>query len=202
MKTIITIAAVLFTLNAATAQTTSWQIDPVHSSITFGVDYMVLTEVTGNFSDFGGTLQQHGGDFTKSKVNVSIKTSSINTENEKRDGHLRSPDFFDAQKFPEITFASKSFEKQTANEYQIMGDLTMHGVTKPVVISAKYTGQAKDPWGNTRQGFKGTTTINRADFGIKYNSVLETGSLLIGENVDVTLNIQLIKQQPAQLGQK
>lgn len=193
MKTIIIIATVLTTVSTATAQTTLWQIDPVHSSITFAVDYMVLTEVTGSFKDFTGTIQREGEDLAK--VDVSIKASSIDTDNEKRDDHLRSADFFDVQKFPEITFVSKWFEKGQANSYQITGDLNLHGITKPVVITARYTGQAKDPWGNIRQGFKGTASVNRADFGIQYNSLLEAGGLLIGEDVQVTLNIQFLRQQ-------
>ena|ERR1051326_2330730 len=197
MKKIILLATILAAFGMTQAQTTSWQIDPVHSSVSFSVDYMVLTEVTGRFNEFSGTLQQEGEDFTKSSVTLDIKASSINTENEKRDGHLRSADFFDVQKYPELLFASKSFEKASENTYRITGDLTMHGITKPIVISAKYTGKAKDPWGNMRQGFKGTASLDRTDFGVKYNSALESGGLLIGKDVSIVLNIQLVKQQPA-----
>ena len=195
MKKLLILTLLLVSYNSAQTQTTSWKIDPVHSSIAFSVDYMVLTEVTGNFREFSGTLQQDDENFSGRKVDVTIKTTSISTENEKRDGHLRSADFFDAQKYPEITFVSKSFEKKSANEYQITGELTMHGISNPMVISAKYMGQAKDPWGNIRQGFKGTATINRTDFGIEYNSTLETGGLLIGKDVAIKLNMQFIKQQ-------
>lgn len=197
MKHLIILAAILAAIGITQAQTTSWQIDPVHSSITFAVDYMVLTEVTGRFNEFSGTLQQEGEDFTKSSVNLDIKASSINTENEKRDGHLRSPDFFDVQKFPEILFTGKSFERDSANNYQITGDLTMHGITRRIALAAKYAGRAKDPWGNIRQGFKGTARIDRTDFGIKYNSALETGGVLIGKDVSIVLNIQFVRQQTA-----
>jgi len=179
----------------AVAQPTTWKVDPAHSSITFSVDYMVLTEVRGNFKEFSAAMTSEGDEPEKSSVNVSIKTASVNTENEKRDAHLRSADFFDAGKYPEITFVSKSFEKGDGNRYTITGDLTMRGITKSVVLDATYMGQAKDPWGNTRGGFKGTTTINRYDFGLKYNSKLETGGVLISENVTVTINAQFVKQQ-------
>jgi polyisoprenoid-binding protein YceI len=195
MKQFILLAAVLALFGTTHAQTTTWQIDPVHSSIAFSVDYMVLTEVTGRFNEFSGTLQQEGEDFTRSSVNLDIKAASITTENEKRDGHLRSPDFFDVRKFPEIVFTSRSFETDASNNYKIAGDLTMHGITKRIVIAARYAGKAKDPWGNTRQGFKGTATLDRNDFGVKYNSALETGGVLIGKDVSIVLNIQLVKQQ-------
>lgn len=195
MKKFMLLFALVLMFNITNAQTTSWKIDPAHSSISFAVDYMVLTEVSGSFKDFSGTLQQEGEDFSKSSIDVSINASSITTDNEKRDGHLKSADFFDVQKYPSAVFTGTSFEKTGDNTYNITGDLTMRGVTKTIVISAKYAGQAKDPWGNTRQGFKGTTSIDRTEFGIQYNSALETGGLLISKNVNITLNIQFIKQQ-------
>jgi polyisoprenoid-binding protein YceI len=184
----------LFVATIATAQPTIWKADPAHSNITFAVDYMVLTEVTGNFREFSGTMTCEGDTPEKSKVNVSIKTASISTDNDKRDSHLRSADFFDAETYPEITFVSKSFEKGDGNQYKITGDLTMHGVTKQVIIDAKFMGQVKDMRGNLRQGFKGTTTINRYDFGVKYNASLESGGVLIGTEVTVNINAQFVKQ--------
>jgi polyisoprenoid-binding protein YceI len=195
MKSLKMLVLALFVAAMAAAQPTTWKSDPAHSNITFAVDYMVLTEVTGNFKEFNATMTSDGENLGNPSVNVSIKTSSINTENDRRDAHLRSADFFDAEKYPEITFVSKSFEKGEGNQYKITGDLTMHGVTKPVTLDAKYMGQAKDMRGNLRVGFKGTTTVNRMDYGVKYNATLETGGLLIGNNVTVTINAQFIKQQ-------
>ena len=197
MKKFMLLLALVVTVSLTNAQTTIWKIDPAHSNISFSVDYMVLTEVNGNFKEFSGTVQKEGNDFSKSTIEVTINALSITTENEKRDGHLKSADFFDVAKYPSVIFAGKSFEKTGENTYNITGDLTMHGITKTVVISAKYAGEAKDPWGNTREGFKGTTSVDRTDFGLVYNSTLETGGLLIGKNVTIALNVQLIKQQQA-----
>ena|SRR5689334_11532247 len=197
MKKLIVTAALFTGLNTLLAQPTTWQIDPVHSSITFSVDYMVLTEVSGKFKEFSGTLERDGNDLTKGRFNVEIKTASISTDNEKRDGHLRSADFFDAEKFPQVSFVTKSIDKLDGNNYTVKGDLTMHGVTKPFVIAAVYAGEAKDPWGKTREGFKGTASVKRSEFGVKYNSALESGGVLISDDVKITLNMQFVKQQPA-----
>lgn len=194
MKSLLMLVASMFAFAITAAQPTVWKTDPAHSNITFAVDYMVLTEVTGNFKEFSATMTTEGESLEKGAVNASIRTASINTENDRRDAHLRSADFFDAEKYPEITFVSKSIEKGEGNQYKITGDLTMHGVTKSVTFDAKYMGQVRDMRGNLRLGFKGTTTINRNDFGVKYNATLETGGVLIGENVTVTVNAQFIKQ--------
>jgi polyisoprenoid-binding protein YceI len=194
MKSFALLVVALFVTGIAAAQPTVWKVDPVHSNITFAVDYMVLTEVTGNFRDFSATMVSDSVNPGKSSVNVVIKTASITTENDRRDSHLRSAEFFDATTFPEITFVSKSFEKGEGNAYKIAGDLTMRGVTKPVTIDAKYMGQMKDTRGKMRQGFKGITTLNRNDFGLNYNSTLESGGLLIGNNVTVTINAQFVQQ--------
>lgn len=193
MKSLLTLALAFFTAGISSAQPAVWRADPAHSNITFAVDYMVLTEVTGNFKEFDATLTSDGAHPERDSVRVSIKTASVNTENDKRDAHLRSADFFDAQQYPEITFVSKSFQKGEGNQYRIIGDLMMRGVTKPITIDAMYMGQIKDMRGNLRQGFKGTTTINRSDFGVKYNAALETGGVLIGNNVTVTINAQFVK---------
>ncbi len=195
MKSFMMLVIASFIATIATAQPATWKTDPAHSNITFAVDYMVLTEVTGNFKEFSSTMTTDGENLEKGSVNVTIKAASINTENDRRDAHLRSADFFDAEKYPEITFLSKSFDKGEGNSYKINGDLTMRGVTKPITIDAKYMGQVRDMRGNLRQGFKGTTTINRNDFGVKYNATLETGGVLIGNNVTVTINAQFIQQQ-------
>jgi len=194
MKSFALLVVTLFITGISSGQPTVWKIDPVHSNITFAVDYMVLTEVTGNFRDFSGTMISDSVNPGKSSVNVAIKTTSVTTENDRRDSHLRSAEFFDANTFPEITFVSKSFEKGEGNAYKIAGDLTMRGVSKPVTIDAKYMGQMKDMQGKQRQGFKGVTTLNRNDFGLKYNATLESGGVLIGNDVTVTINAQFVQQ--------
>jgi polyisoprenoid-binding protein YceI len=176
------------------AQTT-WKIDIAHSKVMFNVSHMVIAEVTGRFNEFDATLVQNGNDLTGSKLNANIKVSSINTDNEGRDKHLRSADFFDAEKYPEMTFVSKSFEKVKDNSYKITGDLTMHGVTKTVVLDTKFNGQINDPWGNTKAGFKATSEINRKDFGLAWNKVLETGGLMVGENIGIVINAEMNKEK-------
>jgi polyisoprenoid-binding protein YceI len=140
-------------------------------------------------------LKQGKEDFTGSSVTAIIKTASVNTDNDKRDAHLRSDDFFNAAKFPEIRFVSTSFEKAGKDTYKITGDLTIRDVTKTVQLDTKYNGSIKDPWGNTRAGFKATTTINRTEYGAKWNKVLEAGGYLVGENVDITLLVELQEQK-------
>jgi polyisoprenoid-binding protein YceI len=195
MKKIYLSLFILFaTVFVTTAQTT-WKADVAHSKVEFSISHMVISEVTGRFKDFEATLIQTNDDLWDGKLAATIKVNSINTDNEKRDGHLKSADFFDAEKFHEITFVSKSFKKSGKDTYKIAGDLTMHGITKPVVLDTKFNGQVKDPWGNTIAGFKAVTTVNRKDFGIVYNKALETGGLLIGEDVSVTIVVEMHKEK-------
>ncbi|MBI5216780.1 MAG: polyisoprenoid-binding protein [Ignavibacteriae bacterium] len=192
-NTIFLFILTLITAFSLSAQTT-WKIDASHSKVLFTVSHMVISEVTGRFTDFDATLIQNGNDFSSGTLNAIIKTASVNTDNDARDKHLRSADFFDAEKNPEITFVSKSFEKTGKDTYKITGDFTLRGVTKAVSLDAKFNGTMKDPWGNTKAGFKATTTINRMDFGAKWNKALEAGGLLVGENVDITLQVELQQQ--------
>jgi polyisoprenoid-binding protein YceI len=195
MKNIYISLFILFaTVLAATAQT-NWKADVAHSKVQFSISHMVISEVTGRFKDFDATLVQTNDDLSDSKLNATIKVSSINTDNEKRDGHLKSADFFGAEKFPEIAFVSNSFKKSGKDTYKISGDLTMHGITKPVVLDTKFNGQIKDPWGNMIAGFKATTTVNRKDFGIVWNKALETGGVLVGEDVSVTIIVEMQKEK-------
>jgi polyisoprenoid-binding protein YceI len=188
------ILVLLISVVLATAQTT-WKVDIAHSKVQFTVSHMVISEVTGRFKDFDATLIQTSDDFSNSKLSAIIKANSINTDNEKRDGHLRSPDFFDAQKYPEITFTSKSFEKKGKDSYKITGDFTMHGITKSVVLDTRLNGQIADPWGNNIVGFKATTSVSRKDYGIVWNKALETGGFLVGDNVDVLIIVELQKEK-------
>ncbi len=184
---------VLLIAFSSTAQT-SWEADPAHSNINFTITHLVIAEVTGKFNDFSCTVQTKGDDFNGAQVEVGIKTASIFTNNEKRDNHLRSADFFDAEKYPLISFKSTAFEKSAENTYKISGVLTMHGISKPLVLEAKLKGLIKDPWGNSRVGFKATTALDRYEYDLKWNTALEGGGLLVGKEVSIEINLELVKK--------
>jgi len=196
MKNIFALLLVL-TLGALTTNAqTSWKVDVAHSKVSFTVSHMVISEVTGRFTDFDVMLAQPKDDFVGSTLTATIKTGSINTDNAGRDKHLKSADFFDAEKYPEMKFVSKSFEKTGKDTYKITGDLTLHGITKSVTLDTKFNGQMSDPWGNIKAGFKATGSVNRKEFGIQWNKTLEAGGLLVGENVDVVINVEMAKEKP------
>jgi polyisoprenoid-binding protein YceI len=177
------------------AQASVWKQDNAHSRVNFSVTHMVISEVTGGFKEFDVTLTQGKDDFSGSSLEATIKTASINTENEMRDKHLRSDDFLNAEKFPAITFKSTSFEKTGENTFKITGDLTIRDVTKPVVLEAKYLGQVADGRGGTKAGFKATGSINRFDYGVKWNKAIEAGGLIVSDKVDLTFLMELQKQK-------
>ncbi len=177
--------------------TTKWNFDLSHSSVNFHVRHLMVSKVHGRFSLWGGSLEIDNDDITKSKVDVSIDATSVDTKEEKRDAHLRSADFFDVEKFPALTFKSTSVEKVGDEEIAVTGDLTIHGVTKSVKLAVELGGVAKDPWGGTRTGFSAKTSINRKDFGLGWNSVLETGGVLVGEKVEITLEIEAVQAAAA-----
>lgn len=193
-KTGITLLALILSAGLW-AQTTKWQFDNAHTSIEFAIDHMVISEVTGKFSDFNGTVMSNGDAFEKAMIDFNIAVASINTENTDRDDHLRGPDFFDAEKYPEITFKSTDFKKLSDKKYLLTGDLSMHGVTKKVDLEVSFGGIMTDPWGNTKAGFKLTGKINRKDFGLTWNKTLEAGGLLVGEEVSITARVQLVKSK-------
>jgi polyisoprenoid-binding protein YceI len=170
----------------------TYQIDPAHTSIGFVVKHMVVTKVRGAFNDFAGTIVYDDKDITKSSVEVTINASSIDTKVEKRDNHLRSPDFFDVAKFPQITFKSKRIEK-TADGYAAVGDLTMHGVTKEIRIPFSIAGVITDPMGATRLGLSGQTEINRQDYGVSWSKKLDNGGLVAGDDVEIDLDVEAVK---------
>jgi len=176
------------------AQSTEWEIDYSHTNIGFTISHLVISDVTGRFQEYSGSVKTSGEDFEGAQVDITIKTASIFTDNKKRDDHLRSDDFFNAEKNPTITFKSKSFNKVADNKYKITGDFNMNGVNREVELDADLKGIVKDPWGGTRAGFKATTTIDRYDYDLKYNQALETGGFLIGKEVDIEINIQLKKK--------
>ncbi len=188
----ITMAA-LFVAVLTFAQSTNWGFDQSHSNVRFAVSHMVISEVEGNFSKYEGSVKSTKSDFSDASVNFTINVNSIDTDDEKRDEHLRGTDFFDVAKFPNITFKSTSMEKVGDKKFKVTGDFTMLGITKEITMDVKYGGTINDPWGNTKAGIKVTGTINRTDWGLKYNSTLDTGGLMIGEDVDIVCNFELIK---------
>lgn len=188
----LSIVIALFTIALVQAQTT-WNIDPSHSTIRFAVDHMVISEVEGTFSTYEGSVITTTADFSDAKINFTVDVNSVNTDNAKRDEHLRGADFFETEKYPKMTFVSSSVTKTGTEKYNLKGKLTLHGVTKEITLSMTYGGTTKDPWGNTKAGLKVTGVINRTDFGLKYNSVLEAGSLMIGEEVTITAKVELAK---------
>lgn len=193
MKNLVLILSLLIAGSAMASEKTSWVLDKSHSQVKFAVTHMVIAEVTGHFRDFDVKMAASKDDFADATIEAKIMTASVDTDNEKRDTHLRSNDFFNAEKFPEMKFTSKSVEKVSGNKYKITGDLTIRDVTKSVVLDTKLNGMVKDPWGNTRVGFKATTTIDRFEFGTIWSTALETGSLIVSKEVEVTLLLEFIK---------
>ena len=176
---------------------TTWTFDLSHSSVSFSVRHLMIAKVRGQFAVWGGSLEIDDADITKSKIDVTIDATTIATQDEKRDAHLRSADFFDVETYPKLTFVSTRIEKLADDELAVHGDLTIHGVTKPVKLAVELNGQAQDPWGGTRAGFSAKTTINRKDFGLNWNAALEAGGVLVGEKVEIALEIQAIKAAAA-----
>jgi polyisoprenoid-binding protein YceI len=174
----------------------TWTIDASHSGIHFSIRHLVIAKVRGKFTKFGGTIELDEADMTNSKVNVEIETASIDTAEEKRDGHLKSPDFFEVEKFPKATFVSKSIKKN-GDDYAVTGAFTLHGVTHDVTLQATFEGKGKDPWGGERVAFGAKTSLNREDFGLKWNQALEAGGVLVGTKVDLELEVEAIKAKSA-----
>jgi polyisoprenoid-binding protein YceI len=172
----------------------TWKIDPAHSRAEFKVKHMMISNVKGTFSVLDGTLIEDASNPTLSHVDATIDIGSINTGDEQRDTHLKSADFFHHEQHPKMTFHSTGVEKKGNEEYAVTGDLTMRGVTKPVVFAVEGpSAPGKDPWGNTRIGLSAATKINRKDFGLTWNAALEAGGILVGEEVQITLDIQFIQ---------
>jgi len=179
---------------AAQTRTTTWNLDPAHSTAEFKVKHMMITNVKGQFSDISGTITIDESDITKSRVEASVDAVSVNTRNPDRDAHLRSADFFDVDRFPKLTFTSTAVSRTGRDELEVEGDFTIHGVTRKVTfIIEGPSATAKDPWGNTRLGLTATTKIKRKEFGLTWNSALETGGVLVGEEVTITIDIQAVK---------
>jgi polyisoprenoid-binding protein YceI len=174
--------------------TTKWAVDPTHSEIGFKVKHMMFTNVSGKFQNFEASVEANeDNNFEDAKFRFSGSIDSISTGNDDRDTHLKSADFFDAEQFPKITFKSVSFA-ESGYGYELKGDLTLHGITKPVTLEAEFGGLMKDPWGNTKAGFSLTGKINRKDWGLNWNAALETGGVLVSEEVRLSIELQFIKQ--------
>ena len=178
--------------------TNKWTLDQSHSEIQFKVKHLMISTVTGSFTNFNGTVKTQGDDFTNAKIQFTALIDSISTNNEQRDAHLKNGDFFDAATHPELTFISSKLEKLDDENYKLFGTLTLRGNSKDIELNVEYGGITQDPWGNTRAGFSVTGKIDRQDFGISFGAVTETGGLLLGNEVKISANVEFVKEQVAQ----
>lgn len=171
---------------------TNWKIDEMHSDVQFRIKHLVISTVTGSFSKFTAEAETNGDDFEGGNINFSADVNSITTGNEQRDGHLKSPDFFDVANYPTLDFVSSKVEK-AGSAYKVHGNRSMHGVTKPLTLDVEFGGTAKDPYGNFKAGFEVTGKINRKDFGLTWGTVSEAGGVILGDDVKIAANVQLVK---------
>lgn len=172
----------------------SWTIDPAHTQIEFSVKHMMIAAVRGRFTKFNGTLKVNDADLLKSSVEGSVEAASLDTHDPNRDAHLRSPDFFDAEKYPMLSFRGTRITPKGDDRYQVAGDLTIKDVTREVVFEVTNEGHSKDPWGNQRWGLTAQTTINRKEYGLNWNVALETGGWLVGDQIKVNVDLELVYQ--------
>ena len=182
------------TLATAPSAISTWNLDAAHSVAEFKVKHMMISNVKGQFTKLTGALHFDEQDITNSAVEASIDAGSIHTRDAQRDAHLKSADFFDVEKFPALTFKSTAITRKSDDELAVAGDLTIHGVTRKIVFAVEGpTPSAKDPWGNTRLGLSATARINRKDYGLTWNAALETGGILVGDEITITLDVQFVK---------
>ncbi len=174
------------------AEPARWSLDPEHSTIEFRVTHMVVSKTTGRFTDYIGVIDMDAEAGTVAAIAVTIKAGSVNTNHEKRDTHIRNADFLDVEHFPTMRFKMKSYKK-TAENFTAIGDFTLRGVTREIILAGRYNGAAKDPWGNTRAGFSAEGKLNRKDFGMVWNKTLDSGGLVVGDEVQIRLEIECIK---------
>ena len=177
-----------------TANKTNWVIDPMHSEIHFKVKHLVIATVTGNFEKFEGSAVTTGDGWNDAQINFTADVNSINTNVPDRDNHLKSPDFFDATSFPQLTFKSSSFVNSGGDRFSLTGDLTIRGTTRQVTLDTEFGGQAVDPYGNTKVGFELTGKINRKEFGLHWNALTEAGGMVVADEIRLMLNVELAKQ--------
>ena len=196
MKKVVLTGAVIATLAfAPKVETTTWKIDTSHTKIAFSVTHMMISETTGKFKLYEGNVSSNGNDFNDAKIDFTIDATSIDTDDENRDKHLKSEDFFNTEKFPKMVFKGKSFKKVKGNAYKLTGDLTIKDVTKSVTLDVVHNGTVKSPWGQEVAGFKLTGKLNRVEYGLKWNAILEAGGVTVGEEVRLACEIELVKQK-------
>lgn len=192
MKKIL-VALVAGLISLAAFSQTKWNVDPAHSQVKFTVTHLVISEVDGFFKVFDGSIISKNQDFTDAQIEFTVDVNSINTNNEMRDKHLKGDDFFNAEKYPKMTFKSSSFKKLSGNKYELTGNLTIRDVTKNVKFDVTHGGVVKDPYGNTKAGFKATTTINRKEFNLKWNAVTEAGGAVVSDDVNIEMKLQFVQ---------
>ncbi|NHZ71812.1 MAG: polyisoprenoid-binding protein [Aquificales bacterium] len=175
----------------------TWQIDYTHSEINFTARHMMISKVRGRFEEWSGVVNFDPENLANTTVDVTVQMASVNTREQQRDDHLRSPDFFDVDSYPEMRFKSTNVEQDDDDEGKLHGDLTIRDVTKPVVLDVDYAGQAKSPWGTVSAGFSASTTINRKDWDLTWNQALETGGVLVGEKIKIEIELELMQQAEA-----
>ncbi|MCK1984959.1 MULTISPECIES: YceI family protein [Peribacillus] len=173
---------------------TKWTVDPTHSAIEFSVKHMMIAKVKGSFNKFEANILANPSDLTTAEIDFTVDVASIDTRNADRDNHLRSADFFDVEKNPTLTFKSTKIVKTDEDEYDVTGNVTLNGVTQEETFSITFEGQGKDPWGNEKAGFSGKGKVKRSDYGLTYNAALETGGVLIGDQITLTIEIEVAKE--------
>ena len=178
-------------------QISTWNIDPTHAEVAFAVRHLMLATVRGRFGAVSGTVQWNDAEPAKSKVDVTIDVNSIDTRQDMRDNHLRSADFFDVANHPTIRFVSKRVEGELSGDFKVIGDLTIRGTTKEVALDVSLQGRGRDPWGNERAGFEAKGKINRSEFGLTWNQALETGGVAVGDEIKISIDVELVKQAAA-----
>jgi polyisoprenoid-binding protein YceI len=179
---------------ATTPALTTWSIDPAHSHVEFAVKHMMISTVKGRFGIVHGTVRSDDADPAKGQVDIEIDADSLDTREAKRDAHLKSADFFDVARFPKLTFRSTKISDVNGDAFKLTGDLTIHGVTRPITLDATSEGRGKDPWGGERAGFSARGTLKRSDFGLTWNQALETGGLLVGDDIRISVDVELVRQ--------
>jgi len=175
-------------------ETTKWVIDPTHSNLGFKIKHLMISNVSGSLKNFQAEVEASGADFSTAQINLTAEMESITTNNEQRDAHLRNADFFEVEKHPELKFRSTKIAKTDSDTFDLYGELTLKGIAKPVKLHVEFNGTVKDPWGNERAGFVISGKINRSEWGINFNGVLETGGVVLGEEVKIHSEIELVKQ--------
>lgn len=189
------VLSILILAMASVATAADWQVDKAHSSVGFTVRHLVIAKVSGQFNDFSGKFVFDTDNLAAGMAEMTVAVNSVNTNDTKRDDHLRSPDFFDVAGFPNMTFKSKSVHDVDGENFKITGDLTIRDVTKEVTFDCTFNGVMVDPWGNTKSGFSATTRVNRQDFNVKWNKSLDAGGVVVGDEVTINLELELTKEK-------